>query len=107
MKYRVVLLSDAREDLFEIYNYVAINDSVNNAEKLIDNLENTCLKLSQFPHRGHIPPELDRIEVHDYLEIHYKPYRAIYQIIGTTVFVNCILDGRRDLSELLQKRLLR
>ena len=31
----------------------------------------------------------------------------IYQIEGQTVFVHCVLDGRRDLQELLERRLLR
>ena len=57
--------------------------------------------------RGHVPPELDRMSVRDYLEIHYKPYRIIYQIFGNKVFIHCVLDGRRDMEDLLQRRLIR
>jgi toxin ParE1/3/4 len=76
-------------------------------EALLDKLEETCLSLSELPNRGPVPPELERVAVFDYLEIHYKPYRIIYQVISHRVFIHCVLDGRRDIGELLQKRLLR
>ena len=107
MKYKLFLISDAELDLFDIYNYVEKNDSVQNADALLVKLEKTISKLDTFPMRGHIPPELERIAVSDYYEIHYKPYRIIYQIIDKNVYVYCILDGRRDLQDLLEKRLLR
>jgi len=72
MKYKVFLVSDAEEDIFEIYNYVAINDTQGKAEALFENLQETCLKLDSFPERGHIPPELARINVVDFLEIHFN-----------------------------------
>jgi len=107
MKYEVFIIADAEEDLYEIYNYVAVYDSVEQAENLFTKLEETCYSLSTFPKRGHIPPELERIAVQEYREIHYKPYRIIYQIIESVVYIHCVLDGRRDLQELLEKRLLR
>ncbi|MFB0515685.1 MAG: type II toxin-antitoxin system RelE/ParE family toxin [Candidatus Neomarinimicrobiota bacterium] len=94
-------------DLFDIYRYVASADSPSKAGRLIDKLQDLCLGLEEFPDRGHVPPELASINVYDYLEIHYKPYRIIYQIVGEDVFVHCILNGRRDMQELLQHRLLR
>lgn len=107
MKYQVHIISDAQEDIYEIYQYVANNDSPVEAERLLNKLEATCLSLSTFPNRGHVPPELKRVAVFDYLEIHYKPYRIIYQIRSKRVYVHCVLDGRRDLEDLLRHRLLR
>lgn len=107
MKFRIYIISDAEEDLLDIFNYVSISDSIEKAEYLIQKIEESCLNLSELPHRGHIPPELERIGVMDYREIHFKPYRIIYQIIESDVYVHCILDGRRDLQEILEKRLIR
>ncbi len=56
---------------------------------------------------GNVPPELERISVTGFLEIHFRPYRIIYQVIENDLFIHCILDGRRDLQTLLQERLLR
>jgi toxin ParE1/3/4 len=107
MKYNVYIIADAEEDLYEIFKYVSTNDSPNKAEALITNMEKACINLGAFPDRGHTPPELERIGVYDYQEIHYKTDRIIYQAIRNTVYVHCILDSRRDLQEILEKRLLR
>ena len=106
-RYRVRIIEDAEHDLIDIYHYVALNDSAGNAAYILDQLESLCLGLVELPHRGHVPPELDRISVTDYLEVHFKPYRIIYQIIGQDIFVHCVLDGRRDILSLLERRLLR
>ena len=107
MKYDVFLISDAEADILDIYNYVMINDSTGKAENLLRQLKETCQSLSHFPNRGQIPPELERIGIHTYKEIHFKPYRIVYQVAESSVFIHCILDGRRSLQELLEKRLLR
>ena len=107
MRYKVYLISEAEEDLYELYNYVSRRDSIEKAEYAIEKIHEACLNLSEFPNRGHTPPELERIGFLEYKEIHFKPYRIIYQVLGTKVFVHCVLDGRRDLQELLEKRLLR
>ena len=106
MKYNVFILSDAEEDLYDIYNYKAINDSISKATELLNNIEDVCNNLSTLPKKGHIPPELERISILNYKEIHYLPYRIIYQIIENNVYVHCILDGKRDIQEILLQRLL-
>jgi toxin ParE1/3/4 len=107
MKFTVNLIKDAESDLIDIYRYVARNDSVENAESLLDKLERTIIKLETMPLRGHFPPELERIGVLEYREVFFKPYRIIYQVIKSNVYVHCILDGRRDLQDLLHQRVLR
>jgi toxin ParE1/3/4 len=107
MKYAVYLVEDAEKDLLDIYRYVSLNDSPEKAEKLLDQLEQTILNLETLPERGHYPPELERIGVREYREVFYKPYRIVYQIMKSEVFIHCVLDGRRDLQDLLQNRVLR
>lgn len=107
MKFEVFLTENAEDDIFDIYTYVQNNDSQLKADNLFDKLKETCLKLEELPARGHIPSELKRINVVDYLEVHFKPYRIVYQIIENQVFVHCVLDGRRNLQDLLQERLIR
>ncbi|MDO8446783.1 MAG: type II toxin-antitoxin system RelE/ParE family toxin [Deltaproteobacteria bacterium] len=107
MRFTVHLIEDAEKDLLDIYQYIAMNDSVEQADTLLDHIEEAVQRLETFPLRGHIPPELERIGVFDFKEIHYKPFRIIYEIRKSEVFVHCVLDGRRDLQELLQKRVLR
>ncbi len=60
-----------------------------------------------MPGRGQLPCELECAGIYQYRQIHYKPYRIIYEIVNKDVFVLGILDGRRDLTEVLTSRLLR
>ena len=107
MKFSVTLIQEAEDDLFDIYGYILNNDSPAHAEYVILKLQKACISLGEMPERGHIPPELERIGATGFKEIHFKPYRIIYEIEKKTVFVHCVLDGRRDLQDLLERRLLR
>ena len=106
-KFDVVFDTNAEDDVFDIYAYVAVNDSIERADKLLSALRRTCSKLKTLPHRGNVPPELFEIGVVEFREIRYKPYRILYSIDRSTVYVHCVLDGRRDLQTLLQERLMR
>ena len=105
--YQVFVISEAEEDIFDIHRYITLNDTQQKALYVTDHLKETCESLAHAPERGHIPPELERVGISDYREIHFKPYRVIYQVLGKQVFVHAALDGRRDLQELLERRLLR
>ncbi len=107
MKLTVHLVIDAERDLQEIYRYVLQNDSVEKADRLLIDLEKTIINLESLPFRGHYPPELERIGVYEFREIIFKPYRIIYQVIKSCIYIHCVLDGRRDLHDLLHERLLR
>ncbi len=58
--------------------YVARQTSAEQADELLDELEQVCHKLSHLPNRGHMPAELERIGVLDFREIHHKRYRIFY-----------------------------
>ncbi len=104
MKFKVHVIADAEQDLFEIYRYISASGSPLNAERLLNELEQAIISLDHMPERGHVPSELRRIGVRGYREINLKVYRIFYEIIGNNVFVHCVLDGRRDLQDLLRQR---
>ena len=107
MKFEVFLTQDAEDDIFQIHAFIFENDSEANANKIFDGLKKTCLTLTRFPERGHTPPELQRISVLNFKEIHYLTYRIIYQVLNDNVYIHCVFDGRRDLQEVLENRLFR
>lgn len=103
----VVELTDAAEaDLEAIFDYVAQHRSPAQANQLLDRLEARCATLSAFPERGSVPAELDALGDRKYRQLVLPPYRLIYRVAGQTVSVTLIADGRRDMSALLQRRLL-
>ncbi|MGQ0662461.1 MAG: type II toxin-antitoxin system RelE/ParE family toxin [Pseudomonadota bacterium] len=107
MPFAVFLSEDAERDIEDIYRYIAEHDAIENADRVLLALQEACLGLSKLPERGNVPKELRSLGMTEFREIHCKPYRVIYRIIGQQVVVYCVLDGRRDMQSLLQRRLLR
>jgi len=105
--YRVRIAQEAEKDLAEIIEYIAKQDSIERANYVLEKLLGVCERLEQHPERGHFLPELKSVGIKSYREIHFKPYRVIYEVIGRDVYVHLIVDGRRSLLALLERRLLR
>lgn len=106
MPYAVLLTEDAEEDLIDIYEYVAERDLPGKAEHVLGRIERVLEDLSRTPERGAYPKELLALGIREYHEVLFKPYRIIYRTVGKTVYVLVIVDGRRDMQTLLQRRLL-
>ncbi len=107
MNYRVYISQTAQDDLLYICRYILAHDSAQAGDHVVDKIEELCLSRGQSPQKGDIPVELARISVSGFRQLHFKPYRIIYGIDGNKVYIHCILDGRRDLRDLLERRLLR
>ena len=107
MAFRVLLVEDAERDIDDIHSYIALSDSPERADRVLDALEELCDSLAELPGRGNVPKELRDLGITPYREVHHTPYRVIYQVLGDEVVIHCVLDGRRDMESLLQRRLLR
>ena len=106
MSFSVLLTDDAVRDLEELYDYINQHDVPGKADYVLEQIEKVFSSLSENPRRGVYPKELVSIGIKEYREIFFKPYRIIYRIIEKNVFVLLIVDGRRNMQELLQRRLL-
>jgi toxin ParE1/3/4 len=104
--YEVFLTDGAEQDLESIYNYITEFDCAENADYVLDQLADVIEHLSQFPERGSYPNELKALGIREYKQALFKPYRVIYRIIDSNVIIYVIVDGRRDMQSLLEKRLL-
>ncbi len=102
----VLLTNDAARDLNEIYNYIAFHDSPQKADYVLNRFEKVFSSLSEFPERGAYPNELLALGIREYRETFFKPYRIIYRVMDKIVYVLLIVEGRRDMQSLLQRRLL-
>ena len=74
---------------------------------MLEKLLTLCERLEKHPERGHFLPELSSLGIKIYREVHFKPYRVVYEVIGREVFILLIVDGRRSLPAILERRLLR
>ena len=106
MEFAVLLTNDAAYDLDEIYDFIALHDSPQKADYVLEQIEKVFSSLSEFPERGAYPKELLVLGIREYRELFFKPYRIIYRVMDKIVYVLLIVDGRRDMQSLLQRRLL-
>jgi toxin ParE1/3/4 len=105
MKFTVELTKSAEADLYDIIQWIALNDSSDRALHVLKQIQSKLDSLCLEPERGSIPRELRNLGIDRYRQIYFKPYRIIYQVRGKRVIVSLVADGRRDMSVLLQRRL--
>ena len=103
--YKVYWASVAENDLLGIILYIA-EDSPSNAQKILSKIQTRTAKLNLTPERGRIVPELLRQGISSYREIVLRPWRVIYKIEGSKVFVISVIDSRRNVEDILLARLL-
>jgi toxin ParE1/3/4 len=106
MPFAVLLTNDAARDIEALYDYIALHDAPQKADNVLEQIEKAFSRLSEFPERGAYPKELAALGIREYRESFFKPYRIIYRIMDKDVYVLLIVDGRRDMQTLLQRRLL-
>ena len=106
MSFAVLLTEGAARDLNELYDYITAHDSPRKADHVLEQVETAFSTFSEFPERGVYPKELLKLGIREYREIFFKPYRIIYRVMDKNVYVLLIVDGRRDMQSLLQRRLL-
>ena len=106
MRYEVFLTEDAKRDLDELHDYILSHDGIGRADVVLGHLEEVVRGLSQSPERGSHPKELLKLGIREYRQVFFKPYRIIYRVTGRRVHVYVMVDGRRELSAVLGRRLL-
>ncbi|MCL2025664.1 MAG: type II toxin-antitoxin system RelE/ParE family toxin [Leptospirales bacterium] len=104
-KYFVKWTAPAREDVNEIIDYISKKD-INYAIKLLDNIEEDIKNLNMFPERYRIVPELEKYGYFVYREITVEYWRIIYKIENNYVYIMLVIDGRRNLEDLLLKKMI-
>jgi len=105
-RYRVIWTETAARDLEEIVSYIA-KDSQQQATKVLRKLRGKTATLRSTPSRGRVVPELAEFGLRAWRELIVSPWRVIYRVEGRSVLVDSVLDGRRDVEDVLMQRRLR
>jgi toxin ParE1/3/4 len=103
----VRITSAASRDLEDIYDWIAENDSIENAGYVLDQFWETAEAVAAPPERGSHPKELPPGMESQYRQVFFKPYRIIYEVCRSEILIHLIADGRRNLQSLLLSRLTR
>lgn len=105
MAFEVLLTADAERDLEQIYDYIFGQGDHAEADHILDKIEQAFGRLARHPNRGSYPKELLDLGIREYRQILLDPYRLIYRVFDDRVIVYLIADGRRDMQDILARRL--
>ena len=105
-KYTVLWTKNAKNDLNEIIEYIA-NDSIDNATEQFKKIKKNIATLEIFSEQGRIIPELSDQNIIQYREIIVNPWRIIYKHERKVIYIMAIIDGRRNIEDILLRRQLR
>ena len=105
-KYIVNLTRNAENDLNEIILFIAQNNP-QTPIKIMEEIQEKINTLDHFPNRGGYVPELFAKNIKGYRQIVKSHWRIIYKVDDTVVNVLAIIDSRRNLQDILVKKLLK
>jgi toxin ParE1/3/4 len=94
----------SHQDYAKLIDYVIETSGLEAAAAVDARLERSISTLTVLANRGRVVPELKRRGAPLYREILSGPYRIIYRVMEGEVLLVAILDGRRQLYELLLAR---
>ena len=98
--YNVNMLPIAREDVADIYYYIAL-DSLDAALSVTDNIMDKIDTLASFPSRCPLVPD-GELAKQGYRMLIIDSYIAFFKVFETDVLVYRVLHGKRDYPQLLE-----
>ena len=104
--YEVMWTSTAKNDLYEIIEYIA-QDSVDIAIQKLEEIRESAEQLVLFPGKGRTIPELLKHNITKYHELIIPPWRLMYKVEINIVYLMAVIDGRRNIEDVLLQRQLR
>lgn len=106
-RYRLALTAGAESDLDSICANLEAQRGPDAVDEWLEDFDQAIGSLETFPDRGSAPPELEALGISDFRQKQFKPYRIIYRVMKSNVFILVVAHGSRDFQTLLQERLLR
>jgi len=104
-RYSVVWTEIATLDIERIAGYL-FDESPLRARDVVDRIIARADSQDRSPDRGRLLRELRFIGDRTWREIQETPWRIVYRVAGAKVENHGVLDGRRDLEDILLERLL-
>lgn len=105
-RYKVYWTDEAAFDLSELIDYIS-QDRLSAAVAVYKTIKAKCLTLKNSPERFRIIPELLDLGITNYREIVHTPYRVLYKLNDSDVYIVAVLDSRRDFETFIYNRILK
>jgi plasmid stabilization system protein ParE len=104
---KAVFLSGAEEDLKELRRYLIKRFGKSTWSDTYGKIKTSVRGLQTFPLAGSIPEEFVDLGLGQYRQVISGMNRIIYEVGDEVLYIHIVCDTRRDLRDLLAKRLLR
>jgi toxin ParE1/3/4 len=106
MKYEIIWSKDAGDELAEIISYIKNNTGKMTAEKIYIKIIKEVKRVSKNPAGRRIAPLLREFGINYIHQLNINPWILFYKIAGKRMEIISIIDGRRNLEEILYKKIM-
>ncbi len=104
-EYHVFWTQTAQKDLKRIMEYIAVDSDIQ-ARRVYLAIKQKADNLRQMPLQRRIVPELRYHSILIYRELISSPWRIIYKTEENKVWVLAVIDGRRNVEDILLERFM-
>jgi toxin ParE1/3/4 len=106
MKYKINWSKDAGEEFIEIISWYKYKAGRNIAQRIYSKINSQIKKLKDMPGMGKPVQILKDIGINNYRQIIQDHWIIYYKIEEQTVNIISVIDGRRNLEEILYKKII-
>jgi len=103
---RILWSKDASDDLTEIISFIAERSGKKVARRIYSRIQEKVESITEFPATGRIVPELTSIGITEIHELIEPPWRIFYRIYQNEVRILSVVDGRRNIEEILYRKVI-
>jgi len=104
-KFNIKWASPALDDLDEIIEYIS-KTNLTYSIKVMDKIYEQVSKLDMYPERCRIVPELEKYGYLIYRQLVVDYWKVVFKIEGNIVYIMLIIDGRRNIEDIILKKIL-
>jgi len=100
VKFKIAFTPEAREDLHELFDYIAEHDGPERAMTYVERIEKTCMSLQTLPNRGRL-----REDIRPGLRVMGFERRALiaFRVGSSAVSILRILYGGRSVERAFRR----
>jgi len=102
----IIWSKDAGDELLEIISYIKNNAGKITAEKTFKKIDDGVNKASENAAGRRIAPMLMNFGINDIHQLNISPWAIFYKVENNEMKIISIIDQRRNLEEILYKKLL-
>jgi toxin ParE1/3/4 len=106
MRPEIIWSKDAGDELFEIISYIKNNTGKITAKQIYEKIINEVKRASENAKGRRIAPLFKEFGINYIHQLNIKPWIIYYKVEKNIMEIVSIIDGRRNLEEILYKKIM-